>query len=306
MVVPERSRRIDALHHPDIHAEGAEVGRLGEGARHGQRDTRRGHADDLVVPERGLEHRPDDGGIATEASLVVLVTEHHPPRGAGPVILGAQQAAECGARAEDAGDLVRGHRDPRELGVAAARHRHGEGAIDAEVGERARVTLEVDVAAGRHAPALRTAPRDDGGMHHRDEPVGVGIGERAQHDGVEHGEHRGRRTDAERERDAGDDAEPAVPYERPRRVARLAPQRGDEVRAPFLPDGDVVDRGRLPTIRLRVAEPSAHLGIGLLGRQARGDELGTPLLHMEAQFLVHLGGDARGRGREREGALGIP
>lgn len=263
MGVPERARRVDALRQPEVDTEAGEVAAVGEGAGCGQRHAGRGHPDDLVRAVRRDELAADDARIPAEAALVVLVTQHHEPRLAGQVVIGAEQAAVLRAGPEHVEDRMGRIRDAGELGVAAAGHRGAEGAVDGEGLERPAVAREVDVSAGRDAPDAFAAAGYGGGMRHGDEPVRLGIRQRAEQHGVEHGEHRRSGADAQRERRERDQRKRPLAPQDTYRVPRLAPERAEELRTCRLPQRVLVDAACGAAVVLDVAEPSRDLRLGL-------------------------------------------
>ena len=231
MIVVERSRRVDARRHPEVRTEAGEVGRISEGARHRQRDARRRHPDDRERAEHRLEVPSHDTGIAAESALMVLVAQHHRLRRSGRIVLSIEQATVHRTRTEHVEHGVGGVRHTGELGVAAAGHGEAVRAIDAERLQCARIASEVDVATRRHAPVAFAATWHHRGVEHRDEPLGIRVWQRAQHDGVEDRIHRGGRSDAERERAERDHRERPLPCERTHRVPRLACECAPELRA---------------------------------------------------------------------------
>ena len=62
-----------------------------------------------------------------------------------------------------------------------------------------------------------------------DETAGILVGQRLEQDGVEHAEDRGIRTDAQRERQDGDDRESRIAAEHARAVSRVLPGLLDDV-----------------------------------------------------------------------------
>ena len=96
------------------------------------------------------------------------------------------------------------------IGLVAAGEIHALAAKRPQFLERPIEPAPVQIVLVRHAlPALRA-------LHavHDDEPVGVGIGKRANQNGVDDREDRGVRADTERERERGDGGERRTPEKR--------------------------------------------------------------------------------------------
>src|SRR4029453_17584736 len=163
------------------------------------------------------EHAANDGPVAGEPAHPEAVTEYDDERTLGTILLPRERTAVQRARAEHAEVLLRYVQRREVLGWSA---------VD-EVDPGIRGLVRPEMAANPDALLPGDELRDRGvervaelrrivGDHDLDDLVGVGIGERAQQQGVDDREDRGVRPDADREHgDCRDGESPRAPEQPP-------------------------------------------------------------------------------------------
>ena len=181
------------------------------------------HAHDrvrLLVDADRLAH---DRGVAAEPLLPEPMRQHHGVVAPGRPFLfdeGASKrervpVAEHGEEARGRGARL----DP--LGTAVDREVHVASVPGVQVLEHRGAALPVDEVGLRHAlaPAFEVRP-------HHHQALRVAIRQRREPGRVDHAEHRGRRADAERQRQDGDQSGAGIAAQEPKPEARVTQDLG--------------------------------------------------------------------------------
>ena len=163
----------------------------------------------------------DDVGIAAELALPEPVADDDHVAGGGGVFLGREGAAEDDGRAEEA---------EIRFGDVNAVDLFRDLAGEIKVGTTEVVGGDVLENAGLSAPVVefgggRAGPVAVGSdVHHLHDAVGVGIAERLEENGVDHGEDGGVGSDAEGDGGDGGDGEGGTGEEGAEGVAKVLPE----------------------------------------------------------------------------------
>ncbi len=247
-----------------------------------ERLERRGHdADDAVLAIAHDQRAPDDRRIGAETAPPQLVAEEQHPPVIRTVVLGGEAASERRTDAHHV-EVVPAHADGRHpLRLAARDQRRHPRAHHRELLEAAAPLAPVE--HGREADVAR----EPLGVAIADghEPLGIRIRQRAQEDGVDHGEDGGVGADAERQRDQRRGGEAGRAPQHAEAVAQVLPQHLEKRQAALIAPG---------LGNLRVAAELEPRGAPRRGgiEAARSVTL-LEHLEMEAQLLAQLGRRAR-------------
>ena len=173
-------------------------------------ERRRHHAEDAVRLAAQSDVAPDDGSIGAEAARPQAMAEHDHLLFAGLVLGGRERPAERRLHAEDVEEPGRDACAGHALRGSLVREVEARILRGGELAERRRARAGVGEVAGGHAarPALIV-------LLDVDEPIGRGIGQRLQHDGVHRAEDRRGGADADREREQRDQRETGLRDEVP-------------------------------------------------------------------------------------------
>ena len=207
-----------------------------------------------------LDRPADDGGVRTEMGLPHPVAEHEHAMLRRDRLLGRERAAEERTRTQRVEEVRRRHRDGRLEGLLTG------GQSSLVVGVRGEI-LERVIAC---APVLKVRRRDRIArlqvqpivlpQHH--EASGIVVRQRTKQHGVQCAEDRGRRADANREREDDEEGVDGAPCEEARAVANVL---AEHVEAPLLSE-------QVPRIR-HGAEGAGERRVGRELRFPLGAEL---------------------------------
>ena len=139
-------------------------------------------------------------------------------------------------------------------------------------------------------------------MIHPDQAIRLGVGERPQHDGVEHRHDGGGGTDPEGEREHDDDRETGRAADAAPALPELAPQRLHIVGQLPGTGAARVDRARLGAPPGEIAEPFACRLLRLSARHSLRQQLVDALFQVKAQLVIELGIELSAARRQAEGA----
>jgi len=190
-----------------------DVGRLKEPER------RRHHADDDDGTAVELERPAEHVRRAAEAALPQIVADDRDRGRAGLVIVGAERAAERRRHAQRVEHVRAQHLGVEPDGLAAARQNHRQVPEGADASHLRRLFAQVGIVQDRQRDGVGKIRRALAQDH---DPAGIGERQRTQQHGVDDGEDRRRRADAERQRHDGDGGEAGLATERPRGETQLS------------------------------------------------------------------------------------
>jgi hypothetical protein len=264
--------RIAGQHVPGIGVDPRGMGV--EAARH--------HAHDDVAPARGRARHPpaDDRRIAAEEALPQTVADHEPLR-AVPLhdrLVIPERTAQHRLHAEQpqgaAVDLL--HED--SLGAVGT----GDGEVHLAHERVGGVLERPALAAPRLDNLRRHAARLAVGVDALDphQPGGSAERQRRHHHGVEHAEDRAGGANAQRERDAGDGGERAIPRQQAQPVPGITRQR--------LEPADAVHVVDLLAHEERASEPAPRRRARLLPGHAQADVAVGEQVEMRLEFALNL------------------
>ena len=160
----------------------------------------------------------EDPRVRSEAPLPQTVAEHgHRPRGGGVRLFGGEGATEGRPRAEQREEAVADEGPHDALGLGATGQVHALAPPCRHVRERVVLLApvhELRPGGGGLRPARRARPQHD-------EPVRLGVGQRAKQDRVHDREHGGGAADAEGDGQRRDHGEPGALHQRPCCIAQV-------------------------------------------------------------------------------------
>ena len=179
------------------------------------REAGRHHANHRPRTVVGGQGHPQHVGPAAELPLPELVGENDQRVVAAEVFLGGIAAAECGLDPQRAEERSRERQSGGLEWLAVDDQGQAGGSDHPQTVERAgALAPRHEVRRGDHVPDGPAAV----GLPHRDDAIGLAVGQRLQHDGPDDAEDRRGGADAERQRQQGPGSE-----------ARRPPQHADAV-----------------------------------------------------------------------------